>query len=124
MADQVTRRMARASDPRDALRRLVGTYLAEAAADRHVYFFVTGGASDRVHQSLRLVDRTAAQFAQAIAACRKGSGVDPAVSNVWAQCRVGALHQVTLWWLRGSTTDIDQVADQITAMQWSGIGLE
>lgn len=124
LADQVARRVAPTSDPHDALRRLVGAYLAEAAADRHVYLFVTGGGSDRVHQSLRLADRTAQQFAQAISVYRTGGGADPAVSNVWAHGLVGALHQVTLWWLRGSTADIDLVADQITAMLWSGIGLE
>lgn len=126
MADHVTRLVAEATSPPDALRRLVGGYLHNAARDRHLYLYVTaGGASDdRVQQSLLLADRAARQFAQRISAYRAARGADPAVATVWAYGLVGALHFVTLWWLRDQTTDIDVVIDQITALLWSGVGLQ
>jgi hypothetical protein len=108
-----------------AAERLIRSRGTEVSlADRHLYLFVTGGASDRSHQSLHLAERTARQFAQGIAAYRTAHGVDPAVSTVWAHLLVGALHQGTLWWLREQTMEIDQVTDQITALLWSGIGVE
>ena len=115
-----------ASGPRDALRRLVGGYLDHAAGDRNLYLFVTaGGASeDRVQQSLRLADGTARAFAEGIATYRTARGADPQVATIWAYALVGALHFVTLWWLRDQAIDIDIAIDQITALLWSGVGLE
>jgi hypothetical protein len=34
------------------------------------------------------------------------------------------VHFVTLWWLREQTPDLGEVIDQITALLWSGMGLE
>lgn len=126
MADHVTRLVAQATSAPDALRLLVGGYLDNAARDRHLYLYVTaGGASeDRVQQPLLLADRTADQFAQRIAAYRAARGADPAVATVWAYGLIGALHFVTLWWLRDQATDIDVVIDRIAALLWSGVSLE
>ena len=126
MANHVSRLVERAASPRDALRRLVGGYLGRAASDRHLYLYVTaGGASeDRVQQSLLLADGAARQFAERIAVFRTARGADPAVATVWAYGLVGALHFVTLWWLRDEAIAIDQVTEQITELLWSGLGLE
>ena len=126
MADHVAQLTVAASGPRDALRRLVGGYLDHAAGDRNLYLFVTaGGASeDRVQQSLRLADGTARAFAEGIATYRTARGADPQVATIWAYALVGALHFVTLWWLRDQAIDIDIAIDQITALLWSGVGLE
>ena len=35
---------------------------------------------------------------------------------------IGALHFVTLWWLRDGTTDTDQIAEHVTTLLWSGLG--
>lgn len=126
MADDAGRLVALAPTAREALRRLVGSYLNHAADDRHLYLYVTAGGSgdDRVRQSLILADGAALQFAERIAAYRTAQGGDPSVATVWAYGLVGALHFVTLWWLRDQTVDIDQVTDQITMLLWSGLGLE
>ena len=79
---------------------------------------------DRVQQSLLLADGAASQFAEPIAAYRAAQGADPAVSTVWSYGLLGALHFVTLWWLRDQETDIDLVIDRITSLLWSGMGLE
>ena len=96
------------------------------ARDRHLYLYVTaGGASDdRVRQSLLLADGAASQFAASIQAYRSARGADPTVATVWAYGMVGALHFVTLWWLRDQALDVELVTDQITALLWSGLELD
>ncbi|MDA1073770.1 MAG: TetR/AcrR family transcriptional regulator [Proteobacteria bacterium] len=125
MAESSANLVARATDPREGLRSLVTGYLDLAARDRHLYLFVTAGGSrdDRVQQSLRLADGAAVQLAKPIAAYRAGHGADPAVAVVWSYALLGALHFVTLWWLRDQG-DVDSVIDQITSLVWSGMGLE
>jgi len=126
MAHDVAQLVGGASGPRDALRRLVAGYLDRAASDRHLYLYVTaGGASEeRVQQSLLLADGAARLFAERIASYREARGADPAVATVWAYGLLGALHFVTLWWLRDEAIAIDRVTDQITELLWSGVGLE
>ena len=126
MAESVSRLVARASSPRAGLRNLVAGYLDLAAREKHLYLFVTAGGTreDRVQQSLLLADGAASQFAEPIAAYRAAQGADPAVSTVWSYGLLGALHFVTLWWLRDQETDIDLVIDRITSLLWSGMGLE
>lgn len=123
MAEGVAALVAHAPTPRDALRRLVGGYLAHAADERHLYLYVTAGGpgADRARQSLILADGTAQQFAARIAAYRTAQGVDASVATVWAYGLVGALHFATMWWLREPDIDVDVVTDQITALLWSGL---
>jgi len=125
MAQAVQDLVAQSPAPREGLRNLVGGYLDFAARDRHMYLFVTAGgaADDRVHQSLLLADGAARQFAEPIAAYRAAHGADPAVATVWSYGLLGALHFVTLWWLRDQATDVDLVIDQITSLLWSGMAL-
>ena len=91
-----------------------------------MYLFVTAGVTgdDRVQQSLLLADGAARQFAEPIAAYRAARGADPEVATVWSYGLLGALHFVTLWWLRDQVTDIEVVIDQITLLLWSGMGLK
>jgi len=125
MAEEMARLAAAAGGPRDSLRRLVGSYLELAAAERHLYLYVTaGGASeDRVRQSLLLADDAAHRFEPGIAAYRAAGGADPTVAPVWSYAFVGALHFVTLWWLRDGALPIDTVAEQITELLWEGMGV-
>lgn len=124
MAESVGQLVAQASAPREGLRNLVAGYLDLASRDRHLYLFVTAGGSrdDRVQQSLLLADGAASQFAEPIATYRAAQGADPAVAMVWSYGLLGALHFVTLWWLRDQTMDIELVIDQITSLLWSGMG--
>lgn len=126
IAESSARLVAQASGPREGLRNLVAGYLELADRDRHLYLFVTAGGArdDRVQQSLLLADGAAVQLAEPIAAYRAAHGADPAVAVVWSYGLLGALHFVTLWWLRDRTTEIDLVIDQITSLLWSGMGLE
>jgi len=126
MTDAVSRLVEDAASPRDALRRLVGGYFEHAASERQLYLFVTLGSTgdDRVSRSLLLADGTAEQFAEGIADYRTARGADPSVATTWAYALVGALHFVTLWWLRDQTVDVDQVTEQVTALLWAGVRLD
>jgi len=118
--------VAQATAPRAQLRSLVAGYLDLADRERNLYLFVTAGGpgDDRVERALRLADGVARQFAEPIAAYRAQRGVDPDVATTWSYGLLGALHFVTLWWLRDRPLAIDVVVDQITALLWSGLGLE
>lgn len=126
MAESVSQLVARAPSPRAGLRNLVAGYLNLAAREKHLYLYVTAGGTreDRVQQALLLADGAAGQFAEPIAAYRAAQGADPAVSTVWSYGLLGALHFVTLWWLRDQGSDIDLVIDRVTSLLWSGMGLE
>ncbi len=126
MTAEVRAMVAQAAGPRERLRTLVGGYLQVASLDRHLYLYVTAGgrSDDRVHQALLLADRTAHDLAAGIAAQRSAQAADPGVALSWAYGLIGALHFVTLWWLRDGTTDTEHIAEQITTLLWSGLGGE
>lgn len=120
---QVAALVAAAEGPRDGLARLVAGHLELAGSDRHLYLYVTAGGSrdDRVQQALLLADQSAAGFADGIAAYRSAQGADPAVADAWSYALIGALHFVTLWWLRDGSVPADVAAAQLTELLWSGL---
>lgn len=126
MASDVAETVARAEGPRDALQRLVHGYLAHAATERNLYLYVSAGSGgdDRLRQSLLLADGSARRFAEGIAAHRASRGADPSVATVWSYGLVGALHFVTLWWLRDPSVEARDVTDQLTALLWPGLDTE
>ena len=126
MAEAMRQLVAQAATPREGLRNLVTGYLELGSQERNLYLFVTAGGTgeDRVQQSLLLADGAASQFAEPIAAYRAAHGADPEVATVWSYGLLGALHYVTLWWLREPAADIDRVVTQITQLLWSGMRLQ
>ncbi len=123
MSQSAVRLVARASTPQEGLRNLVSSYLEVARRDRNIYLLVTAGGArdDRIRQSLQLADEAVRQFSQPIAAYRAAHGADPNVATVWSYGLLGALHFVTLWWLREPRAEAEQVADQVTQLLWSGM---
>jgi AcrR family transcriptional regulator len=126
MAQATTQLVSKAGTPHEGLRNLIAAYLRLAAKDRHLYLFVTAGGNsdDRVKQSLLLADGAVDQFVAPIAAYRRARGADPEVATVWSYGLLGAVHFVTLWWLREQAPDRERVIDQITSLLWSGLDLE
>lgn len=122
LAAEVEERVAAAAGPRDALRCLIRGYLECAGADRHLYLYVSAGGAgaDRIRHALLLADGAAARFAERIAAYRQAQGADGSVATVWSYALVGALHYVTLWWLRDDTASLEDATDHTTALLWPG----
>lgn len=114
-----------AINPRDGLRRLIGSFTDVVGANRNLFLFVTdAGASgdDRLGQVLRLADRSARPIAKDLARQRIDDGRDPAVALTWAYGLIGTLHFVTLWWLRDQMCSSQEIANHLTDLLWSGIG--
>lgn len=126
MTASVEREVTAAGNAEEALRRLVAGYLDHAQQERNLYLYVTAGVigDDRLRQSLMLADGTARQFAASIEANRAKYGENPGVAKVWSYGLVGALHYVTLWWLREESLDQEVVTDQLTALLWAGVRLD
>ena len=126
MTESVEREVTAAGSAEEAVRCLVSGYLEHAKTERNLYLYVTAGVigDDRLRQSLLLADNTARQLASSIAANRSKRGADPEVATVWSYGLVGALHYVTLWWLREGTLDQEVVAEQLTALLWTGMKIE
>lgn len=126
MTEAVEREVTAAGSAEEAVRCLVWGYLEHAKTERNLYLYVTAAVigDDRLRQSLLLADGTARQFAASIAVNRSKYGEDPSVATVWSYGLVGALHYVTLWWLREETLDQEAVAEQLTALLWAGMKIE
>jgi len=124
IAREVSVAVADATGPLDSLRRLVGAYLGVARRDRHLYLYVTAGASgdDRIREALLLADRSAEPLAAGIAALRSSQRADATVATAWAYGVIGMLHFVTLWWLREPVLDEERLTDQLVELLWSGFG--
>ena len=112
-----------AEGPEEGLHQLIGAYLEVVDSQRSLFLFVTSGGSgdDAGRRSLELADRSAVPMAESLAAARSAAGLDPAVALTWAYGAIGALHYVTLWWLRDGQLNPGQLADQLTELLWSGL---
>ena len=110
-------------DRKAATHERVGT-LADAAGVERLTLG-TGVGSLRTDYDwildVQLADRAAAQFTEAIATFRAAAGDDPAVAAVWSYGLVGALHFVTLWWLRDQPADLDTTSEQLVDLLWAGL---
>ncbi len=126
MGEWVSREVAAARSPHDAVHRLVSGYLDQTVRERNLYLYVSGGGSgeDRVRGLLRFAELTAERFAEGIANFRASRGANPDVATVWSFGLVGALHYVTLWLLRDTNADVNGVADQLTLLLCTGFRLE
>jgi len=126
MGKRAAKALAGATGPEDWLQRLVRAYLSQADRERNLYLYVTAAVAgdDPMRRSLALADTTANGFAEGIAAYRSRHGADPTVARVWAYGLVGALHFVTLWWLRDRPIGLERATRHLAAMLWSGFDLE
>jgi len=126
MASRTSQEVGRAQSPHDAIHRLVRGYLHHAHQERNIYLYVSGGSSaeDRIGDLLRLADMSTRQFADGIAAYRSARGKSTQVATTWSYGLLGALHYVTLRFLRQDNSDVDVVAHELTQMLWTGFSLE
>jgi AcrR family transcriptional regulator len=108
---------------RAALVAFVRATLAVLADQRELFLFVTreagGGGSD---QGLLLADRSATPLAAELAELRRRQGGDPAPALPWAYAIVGMLNLVARWWLAEDGRPLDDLAEQVAELLWSGLG--
>lgn len=122
IGDRVDSLVARSAGPQEGLHNFIEGYMKVASQDREIYLFVTAGTGpEKVQQSLALADGAAQELAESMASHRKSLGADPDAALVWSYGLLGALHFVTLWWLREQTGSIEKVIDQTHALLWKGM---
>ena len=106
---------------RTQLVAMIQSNLETLAEHRELFLFVTGGASEEMHQrTLFLAGQSAKPMADQIAAWRKAAGLDPSVALAWAYGVVGLLNMASLWWLNESDLSAERVAEQLADLLWSG----
>ncbi|MGD9996355.1 MAG: TetR/AcrR family transcriptional regulator [Ilumatobacteraceae bacterium] len=127
LADRfVTRINAAASSVFDAkaagrtqIHRVITSYLEVVADERNIYLFVVsdGSGSDGVMRVLQLADRSAKPFG----ALLRHIGVADADAATLSYAFIGALQFATFRWFRDADQALDELADQLTDLWWSGI---
>ena len=121
LIDAAARAIGTRRTGRTQLVAMIQSNLETLAEHRELFLFVTGGASEEMHQrTLFLAGQSAKPMADQIAAWRKASGLDPSVALAWAYGVVGLLNMASLWWLNESDLPAERVAEQLADLLWSG----
>jgi AcrR family transcriptional regulator len=129
LADRLAARLIDASaastttaSGRAALVAFVRVTLQVIADHRELFLFVTRESnSASADQRLFLAGRSAAPLAEQLARLRERRGDDPAAATPWAYGIVGMLNMVAMWWLADDDRPVDQLAEQLTDLLWSGL---
>ena len=121
LIDAAARAIGTRRTGRTQLVAMIQSNLETLAEHRELFLFVTGGASEEMHQrTLFLAGQSAKPMADQIAAWRKAAGLDPSVALAWAYGVVGLLNMASLWWLNESDLPAERVAEQLADLLWSG----
>ena len=126
LADRLTEAAAAAMGAcppgRPQLVAMIRSSFETLAVHRELFLFVSGGASEEMHQrTLFLASQSAKPMADQIAVWRKQAGLDPSAAMSWAYGVVGLLNIVSLWWLNESDLTAECVAEQVADLLWSGL---
>ena len=101
---------------------LIKANLITVAEHRELFLYVTGGtADDSPLQKLYLAEQSATPLAHQIAAWRAQQGYDTAVAVPWAYAVIGMLQMTSLWWLTAADQTVDELAEQLSELLWSGL---
>jgi AcrR family transcriptional regulator len=110
------------ADEQAMVATLIKTNLVTVAENREVFLYVTGGSADESPaQKLFLAERSATQLAAQLAAWRAGQGYDTNVATTWSYAVIGMLQMTSLWWLTATDQSVDDVAEQLSELLWSGL---
>ena len=104
---------------RTQIHRVIASYLEVVARERNIYLFVVtdGSADDGVTRVLHLADRSA----KPLSALLRHIGVADADAATLSYAFIGALQFATFRWFRDAEPTLDELADQLTDLWWSGI---
>lgn len=105
---------------RALIRQVLGAYVEVVDANRNLFLFVASDVpgEDRVSRALQLADISALPLAGTLR--HLGLSVDQAAT--WPYAIVGAAQFMTFRWLRDDDQTVDELADDLTDLLWSGIG--
>lgn len=110
---------------RDTLAWFFRTTLETIGAHRQLFLYVTrGSVGDTSDRALYLAGRSAAPLAELLRHWRGLQGRDTAVALPWAYAIVGMLNMVALWWIQDGEPTVAQLAEDLAALVWSGMGAD
>lgn len=116
-AEVVTSRLDRAT-----LSAFLRATLQTIGAHRELFLYVTrGSAGDTSERALYLAGKSAQPLAELLARWRERQGHDASVAVPWAYAIIGMLNLVSLWWLEEGDQPVDELADQLAELVWSGV---
>jgi AcrR family transcriptional regulator len=94
-------------------------------AHRELFLYVTRGAGDdTAERTLYFAGTSARPLADLLARWRARQGHDEAVALPWAYAIVGMLNVVSLWWLTDQERSVNDLADDLATLVWSGMGAD
>jgi AcrR family transcriptional regulator len=130
LAERLSDRMVQAggealstsTDEQSMVAAMIKSNLITVAEHRELFLYVTGGTADEspLHK-LFLAERSASPLAAQLAAWRTQQGYTTNVAVPWAYAVIGMLQMVSLWWLTAADQTVDELADQLSELLWSGL---
>ena len=114
--------LSASTDEQSMVAALIKSNLITVAANRELFLYVTGGTADESPtQKLYLAERSATPLAAQIAAWRAQQGFATNVAAAWAYAVIGMLQMASLWWLTAADQTVDELAEQLSELLWSGL---
>lgn len=110
------------TDEQSMVAAMIKSNLITVAEHRELFLYVTGGTADESPlQKLYLAQRSATPLAAQIAAWRAQQGFATNVAVPWAYAVIGMLQMASLWWLTAADQTVDELAEQLSELLWSGL---
>jgi AcrR family transcriptional regulator len=110
------------TDEQSMVAAMIKSNLITVAEHRELFLYVTGGTADESPlQKLYLAERSATPLAAQLAAWRAQQGFATNVAVPWAYAVIGMLQMASLWWLTAADQTVDELAEQLSELLWSGL---
>jgi AcrR family transcriptional regulator len=120
---RVSDELGRDRSPVEQTRAVIDVVLACVEEDPELWRFVTHRSTRSVEA--QIVDHVRGRIAQLPATLLGDElrlrGQDSGGAEVWAQGLVGMVHSTAEWWLGHRTVSRATLADDLTALAWSGV---
>ncbi len=114
--------LSTSTDEQSMVAAMIKSNLITVAEHRELFLYVTGGTADESPlQKLYLAERSATPLAAQLAAWRAQQGFATNVAVPWAYAVIGMLQMASLWWLTAADQTVDELAEQLSELLWSGL---
>jgi AcrR family transcriptional regulator len=123
LVEDVMASFAAGTQPREAVRRAIDTFIAFVEREPHVYRFLARGvaASENTLVNQRLVIEVGLRLADVLRDQLQDAGIDAGAAELWAFGVLGSVFVGAEWWLFRQTMTRDELVDHLTELAWSGL---
>jgi AcrR family transcriptional regulator len=123
MNEAATAATAQLPPSSDRLRAALLACLTTIERERRVFSFVNNGGH-AMELVGRLIDRSAAGLIATLSAIRRSTAGREHTPRTWSYAVVGAVQASATIWLRDRYCTLDQLADDLTTVLWTGLDAE